>query len=148
MIPCMDLVGVARSLVTEHFPRARAAFLGGSVAAGRATSTSDLDIVILVGGRPAPYRETIRVDSMPVELFVHTEQSLPHWSDRDRRQGHCALAHMIAFGCITPWHGGHAESKLPLAGLPWRPGHCQDGYAPKQVFTTDRRRARRHYPDE
>ncbi|HEU4948859.1 MAG TPA: nucleotidyltransferase domain-containing protein [Kribbella sp.] len=81
-------VEVARRLVVERFPGARAAWLGGSVAKGVATATSDLDITVLLPGSPAPLRESIRYGGWPVELFVHTESSLAHYcrKDRDRRQ--------------------------------------------------------------
>jgi predicted nucleotidyltransferase len=52
----MDAVDAARAVVEEHHPDARAAFLGGSVVTGRRTATSDLDIVVLLHGHPAPYR--------------------------------------------------------------------------------------------
>lgn len=79
---------VARRLVAERFPTARSAWLGGSVARGVATATSDLDITVLLAGPPAPVRESLRYGGWPVELFVHTEDSLAYYcgKDRDRRQ--------------------------------------------------------------
>jgi predicted nucleotidyltransferase len=50
---------VASELVAQRFPDARAAWLGGSVAPGTATSTSDLDITVLLAGPPAPMRESL-----------------------------------------------------------------------------------------
>jgi predicted nucleotidyltransferase len=83
-----EAVEVARRLVAERFPQARAAWLGGSVAGGTATSTSDLDITVLLPGPPAPMRESLLYADWPVELFVHTERSLAHYcgKDHDRRQ--------------------------------------------------------------
>ncbi|WP_280273190.1 nucleotidyltransferase domain-containing protein [Nocardia wallacei] len=49
---------LAEQLVRERFPEARAAWLGGSMADGTATATSDLDITVLLAGPPAPYRES------------------------------------------------------------------------------------------
>ncbi|CAL8977944.1 hypothetical protein CELL_02701 [Cellulomonas sp. T2.31MG-18] len=98
----MDLVAFARRIVVERFPGARAAVLAGSVAAGRATATSDLDIVVLAGPDDR-VREAIRVEGVPVELFVHTDESVAYWFEREREQGRCTLAHMLATG-------------LPLAG--------------------------------
>jgi predicted nucleotidyltransferase len=66
-------VVVAECLVMQRFPEARAAWLGGSVAAGEQTSTSDLDITVLLGGPPAPFRSSEVVDGWPVEFFVQTE---------------------------------------------------------------------------
>jgi hypothetical protein len=69
-----------------------------SSANGNATATSDLDIVVLLAGPPAPYRETIRVEEIPVELFVHTSNSKLCWYERERSEGRCTLAHMLATG--------------------------------------------------
>jgi predicted nucleotidyltransferase len=81
----MDL---ARRLVKELYPDARAAWLGGSVARGDARTTSDLDITVLLDGPPAPMRKSLEYGGWPVELFVHTEKSLRHFADQDqlRRQ--------------------------------------------------------------
>lgn len=72
-------VDVARQLVRRDFPQARAAWLGGSVALGIATTTSDLDITVLLAGSPAPYRASMRCGTWPVEMFVQTEASLEHF---------------------------------------------------------------------
>lgn len=79
---------VAHELVAQRFPQARAAWLGGSVAAGTATATSDLDITVLLDGAPAPYRASETFDDWPVEWFVQTENSLLRFcaDDRDRRR--------------------------------------------------------------
>ena len=81
----MDL---ARQLVQELHPEARAAWLGGSVARGDASPTSDLDITVLLDGPPAPRRKSLKYGGWPVELFVHTEKSLRYFADKDqlRRQ--------------------------------------------------------------
>ncbi|NIK60154.1 nucleotidyltransferase domain-containing protein [Kribbella shirazensis] len=81
----MDL---ARQLVQELYPDARAAWLGGSVVRGDAGPTSDLDITVLLDGPPAPRRTSLEYGGWPVELFVHTEKSLRHFADKDqaRRQ--------------------------------------------------------------
>ncbi|MEU4293539.1 nucleotidyltransferase domain-containing protein [Kribbella sp. NPDC026596] len=84
----MEPKDVALRLVTEQFPAARAAWLGGSVVRGNASPTSDLDITVLLDGPPAPMRKSLEYGGWPVELFVHTEKSLAHFSgkDQDRRQ--------------------------------------------------------------
>ncbi|MFF2411396.1 nucleotidyltransferase domain-containing protein [Streptomyces sp. NPDC058092] len=56
----MDAIDAARAVVEEHHPDARAAFLGGSVVTSRRTAMSDLDIVVLLHGSPAPYRASLR----------------------------------------------------------------------------------------
>ena len=56
----MSPVDVARRLVEEEFPGARAAWLGGSVVRGDASPTSDLDITVLLDGPPASMPAMIR----------------------------------------------------------------------------------------
>lgn len=78
-----DDIAAARQIVRRRFPQARAAWLGGSVAAGTATDTSDLDITVLLDGPPAPFRESMLLDGRPVELFVQTEESLMRFCEKD-----------------------------------------------------------------
>lgn len=80
----IDGLDAARQLVRQRFPHARAAWLGGSVAHGTATATSDLDITVLVAGPPAPYSESLRHRQWPVELFVQTETSIEHFCAQER----------------------------------------------------------------
>ncbi|MFF0340973.1 nucleotidyltransferase domain-containing protein [Kribbella sp. NPDC004875] len=82
------LMDLARQLVDELYPDARAAWLGGSVVRGDAGPTSDLDITVLLDGPPAPRRRSLEYGGWPVELFVHTEKSLRYFADKDhdRRQ--------------------------------------------------------------
>lgn len=88
----------ARRLVAERFPEARAAWLAGSVAAGEATPTSDLDVTVLVPGPPGPFRESLRYDGWPVELFVHTVASVDEWLARDRARRRPTLGRLVAGG--------------------------------------------------
>jgi hypothetical protein len=96
----MDFMALAQGVVDEGFPSARAAILAGSVAQGRANAFSDLDIVVVLDGPPAPYRETLRVEGWPVEPFVHTDESIAYWFDVERVKGGCTLAHMLATGVV------------------------------------------------
>jgi hypothetical protein len=93
----------ADRIVRERFPDAEFAVLTGSVAHGRATATSDLDIVVVLVGPPAPYRQTLRAHGWLVELFVHDDESLARFYAAERGAGRCTLAHMVAFGVVL--HG-------------------------------------------
>lgn len=94
----MDPVDVVRSVVEKRFEGPRAVFFAGSVAERRGTEFSDLDVVVVLGGEPAPYRETTRSHGWLVELFVHDDASLDHFFALDREQGVCTLARMMASG--------------------------------------------------
>lgn len=126
----MDPVSLARRVVAERFPGARAAVLAGSFPAGRATETSDLDIVVVLDGPPAPFRETIRADGVPVELFVHTDESVSDWFAQERDEGSCTLAHMLATG--LPLTGdevaevqARAARHVAAGPPPWTPEQLQ-----------------------
>ena len=96
----MDAIDAARAVVEERHPDARAAFLGGSVVTGRRTATSDLDIVVLLHGAPAPYRASFGHGDWPVELFVHTEASWFAYVEREVRKRRSPLLWMCADGVL------------------------------------------------
>src|SRR3984885_16228343 len=122
-----DPVADARALIAERFPTARAAFLGGGVLSARRTATSDLDIVVVIDGPPAPFRESLYWRGWPVELFVHDSESVGVYFARDASARKPSLARMIAEG-VTLLDSGAAgaiseEARAALmAGPPaWRP---------------------------
>jgi hypothetical protein len=96
----MDPVTDARALVSERFPAARAAFLGGGVLSDRRTATSDLDIVVVIEGPPAPYRESLRWRGWPVELFVQDAGLIGAWFAKDVARRRPSLARMCTGGEI------------------------------------------------
>ncbi|GIE93109.1 nucleotidyltransferase domain-containing protein [Paractinoplanes rishiriensis] len=94
----MDAAAAARDLVRARFPDARLTLLAGSTARGTATATSDLDIVVILDGPPAPYRETLRLDGRLVELFVQTPESTRLCWVREAAERRNTLADMCAYG--------------------------------------------------
>lgn len=56
---------------------------GGSALTEHRTATSDPDIVVVLPGPPAPFRETFEHAGWVVETFVHTRVSLDVWWDED-----------------------------------------------------------------
>ncbi|HVQ88158.1 MAG TPA: nucleotidyltransferase domain-containing protein [Actinomycetes bacterium] len=94
----MDAFRVAAQVVKTRFPEAVAAVLAGSVARGTATDTSDLDIVVVLAGPPAPFRETLRANGWVVELFVNTPDSLEYWYGQDGLERRNSLADMVVQG--------------------------------------------------
>jgi len=110
-----DPVADARALVAERFPRAVAAFLGGGVLSARRTATSDLDIVVVIEGPPAPFRESLHWRGWPVELFVHDRESITAYFARDAAERKPSLARMIAEG-VTLLDRGLADAIRAEAG--------------------------------
>jgi hypothetical protein len=96
----MDPVPDARALVAERFPDALAAFLGGGILSARRTATSDLDIVVVLAGPPAPFRESLRWRGWPVELFVHDAESLEFFFAKDAARRRPTLARLCTSGIV------------------------------------------------
>jgi hypothetical protein len=90
-----DAARTARQLVAEQYPDARAAWLGGSVVRGEASPTSDLDITVLLSGPPAPMRRSLEYGGWPVELFVHTEDSLEYFRDKDQQRRQPTMMRLV-----------------------------------------------------
>ncbi len=119
----MDPVTDARALVSDRFPEARAAFLGGGVLSPHRTPTSDLDVVVLIDGLPAPYRESFRWHDWPAELFVQDARVIGAWFARDIARRRPTLARMCADGeLLIDVDGTGAtvrdQAKAVLAGGP------------------------------
>ena len=93
-------VTTARALVAERFPEAQAAWLAGSVVSGTATPTSDLDITVLLAGPPAPFRESLEYDGWPVELFVHSRETVAWWIAKDLERRRPTLVRLISSGVV------------------------------------------------
>jgi hypothetical protein len=129
----MEPFAVARDLVMERFPHARASFLAGSALTPRRTATSDLDVVVVVPVT-RPYRETVRHLGRLVELFVHTRDSLDDFWAAETAQRRSPLLRMCAEGlALSP--GDDAEEIQHAAALRWR-----QGPRPLTAAETERRR--------
>ncbi len=103
-VPTAD---IAEAILREwtQGPDVVAAFLGGSVAKGKAGPGSDIDAVIIHGAIPQARRETQDRMGILVELFFHDRETLAWFWEDDRRRGVPSLARMVANG-------------LPIAGEP------------------------------
>lgn len=111
----MDPIEAARRIIEQRFPEARAALLAGSALTQRRTPTSDLDLVVLLPGRPAPYRETFRAEGWIVEVFAHTRSSLEHYSRLHEAARRPTLLRMCAHGHVLVSHDGQAEAIREVA---------------------------------
>lgn len=119
-----EALEAAQRIVEARFPEAIAAFLAGSASTVHSTTKSDLDILIILGGGPAPYRETIHEFGWPVELFVHTPPSIQYFSHLEALGHRATTQKMAADGHILVSVEGAAEqmqadaTKLLAAGPP------------------------------
>lgn len=96
-----DVVSTVERLVRERFQDARAAWLGGSAATNSMTEKSDLDVTVLLASDPAPFRESLIVGTQPVELFVHTEESLRFFCAHDLRRRRPTMFRLIGTSVLV-----------------------------------------------
>ncbi|MER5202493.1 nucleotidyltransferase domain-containing protein [Streptomyces sp. NPDC002825] len=117
-----DPVLTARELVRDRFPAARAAFLAGSVLTDRRTPTSDLDVVVLLDGPPAPLRENLLYRGWPVELFVQTEAFWHSFVEQETAKRRSPLLAMCADGMLLVDADGLGASLQAEARRRWAAG--------------------------
>lgn len=99
---------VASKLIQNEYPACLASFLAGSVVRKEHTASSDLDIVIVTLQDPAaPYRKSCVQGGWPIELFVHTPDSLTRFFEMDKNARTPSLPQMVCEGLIIqqqePW---------------------------------------------
>jgi hypothetical protein len=104
-----DPIQAARSFVDHHFPDALAAIVGGSFLRGEATSTSDLDIVVVADLEDAPFRASYREFGWPIEALVHTRESYRWYFESDAKHFNASLARMCSEGVVLFNVGGLAD---------------------------------------
>jgi hypothetical protein len=105
----LDPVALAEAFVGAEFPECDVAFLAGSVVRGEATSTSDLDIVVITGRQGTPYRESFLKGGWPIEVFVHNERSYLDFFASDRARYEPKLQQMCLEGIVLRDPNGLAE---------------------------------------
>lgn len=118
-----NAIDAAEAFVSETFPDAAVALLAGSVTRGEATTTSDLDIVLVTERPEAPYRESFRAFGWPIETFVYTETTYPAWFAQDAARRRPSLPRMCAEGIVLKDRNGlaaqvQAEARALLAKGP------------------------------
>lgn len=86
--------------VRQEFATAEAGFLGGSVASGHATATSDLDVLVVLPERwrDAAFVHTTRFEGQLVETFGYGRAGLADWLAKGRADRRPVLDRLIAEG--------------------------------------------------
>ncbi|SIQ68098.1 Nucleotidyltransferase domain-containing protein [Bacillus cereus] len=96
----MKAMEAAQSIITSKFPNCDVALLGGSVARGEATKTSDLDIVIVDQSLSSCYRESFYSNGWPVEVFVHNFETYKTFFKMDCDRGRPSLPQLVSEGIV------------------------------------------------
>ena len=107
-----DYLKTAKALLAEKFPKAKCAFIAGSVVRNEATATSDIDMVIIHATDilPKAYRASMIYQDWPIEMFVQNDNSFAYFLKQDVACGMPALISMIAEGIIVPEENEYARS--------------------------------------
>ncbi len=103
----------AHALVARHIdtacPGARSVLLTGSVARGTVTSTSDVDLVVLLAEGEGARRETLDWDGTTVDLFAYDSAGLDRWLAKDTERRRPVLCSLILDGVLVAGDPGAAE---------------------------------------
>ena len=111
-----------REILDSRFPDALGGLVAGSAARGEDTPSSDLDLIVLLPGRPASMCSTEHVQGQLVEFFVHTEDSFVSFVDRERLLRRSPLLHMCAHGLIISDHDQRLARLQGFARDRWSAG--------------------------
>ncbi|QGZ39693.1 nucleotidyltransferase-like protein [Pseudoduganella flava] len=127
-------IDAARQLVLQtlmpRWPHARVAIIGGSIARGEATASSDIDLLVLFDHVEYAWRETLRIATpqaaRTVELFVHDPATFDWFCrESDRPNGRMPLACMVLDGvnvlpdsAAAAWLRDHARTLLAQGPAP------------------------------
>ncbi|PFK47725.1 nucleotidyltransferase [Bacillus cereus] len=106
----MEAIEAAQNIVELQFQNCDVALLGGSVARGEATETSDLDIVIIDRNLSNCYRESFIRNGWPVEVFVHNFETYKKYFTSDCERGRPCLPQMVSEGIILKGEEGVVTS--------------------------------------
>lgn len=90
---------IIEKLINERYPNAKAIFWAGSTAKNQATSTSDIDLVIIFEELDHAYREAFIYENTPIDAFIHDPETLNYFfSAIEAKDGRPALIQMILNG--------------------------------------------------
>jgi hypothetical protein len=97
------VVEIAGRLWANRYAGADVVLAAGSIVRGEGTPYSDLDLVVVYERLDHAYRESFRVDGVPVEAFVHDPSTLEYFFlDVDAPSGVATLPTMVVEGIEIP----------------------------------------------
>ncbi|MEN1937926.1 nucleotidyltransferase domain-containing protein [Paenibacillus sp. 102] len=136
----MKAIDAAQKIIESQFLNCDVALLGGSVARGEATKTSDLDLVILDSSLSHCYRESFVSNGWPVEVFVHNFKTYKEYFKSDCKRGKPTLPQLVSEGIILKGEMGtvtrlkqEAQQLLDKGPEKWTEGLMRQ----KRYFLTD-----------
>ena len=91
-----EVLAAARAIVASRYPDAVFALVAGSLMRGEGTAHSDLDLIVLHDRVEASRRESFVAGGVPVEAFVHDDETLAWAIDVAATRGRPSLLALIA----------------------------------------------------
>lgn len=96
-------VEAAAEILEQRYAGADSVLLAGSTVRGEATSTSDLDLVVLFPTLERSYRESFAHRGWPVEVFAHDIETIEYFFiEKDRASGVGSMLWMVSDGAPIP----------------------------------------------
>ena len=95
-----ETVEVAAEVLAARYPDADAAFVAGSFMREQASTTSDIDLVVLYSSLPQAHRESFVYQDIPVEAFVNDPETLSWFLEQDYKSGRPAMVGMLMEGVL------------------------------------------------
>ena len=96
----IEALAIAEAVVASRYEGAAFAFAAGSIMRGEGTYLSDIDLVVVYDRLEAARRESFFVDGVPIEAFVHDEETLAWFVDADVSRGCPSILNMIVEGVV------------------------------------------------
>src|ERR1044072_416314 len=93
-------LAIAEAVLASRYPGAAYAFAAGSILRGEGTAHSDIDLVVVFDRIEAPRREALLFEGMPVEAFVHDEETLAYAIRLGAKRARPSLLALIAEATI------------------------------------------------
>ncbi len=96
-------IQAAAEILAQRYPDADSLVLAGSIVRGEATSTSDLDLVVLFPALERGFRESFEYQGWPVEVFAHDVETIEYYFiEKDRASGIGSMLWMVNDGIAVP----------------------------------------------
>ncbi|WP_214851142.1 nucleotidyltransferase domain-containing protein [Exiguobacterium sp. s193] len=120
-----EILALTTELVAERYPESLAALIAGSHVRGRATATSDIDLIVILPNGSRTYRESFFYAGHPVEAFIYTEATIADFFEADRARRRPSLQRMVAEAVPIRVHAlidrlkAEAARQLLAGPTPW-----------------------------
>lgn len=118
----LEALTIANAVFHARYGGAAFAYVAGAIMRGEGTYLSDIDLVVVFDRLDAARRESILVDGVPIEAFIHDPETLAWFVEEDIARGRPSILNMIAEGsvighrCPSGFGGSFARGYIRASG--------------------------------